>query len=81
MKETLNPDISSQAADSLLCQEPIFILIDGMGLHFDDTLARQREDSLQAPIRLEGCQREEIVRQTVAPGQHAIYDAAIEPIP
>jgi hypothetical protein len=52
-----------------------------MRLHFDDKLASQGEDPLQATRRFERRQREEEVDEAVAPSQHTVHDLAVEAVP
>src|SRR5205807_3237521 len=51
-------------------KEPIFFRVARVRLHFDDKLASQGEDTLQATRRFERGQREEEVDEAVAAGQH-----------
>ena len=64
-----------------LREEPIFVRMDGMRLHFDSELPSQREDPLEAARTLEGREREEEVEQAVAPGQDAAHDAPVDAVP
>ena len=52
-----------------------------MRLHFDDKLASQGENPLQAARRFEGRQREEEVDEAVAPGQHVVNETAVKAVP
>src|SRR5579863_3425463 len=75
-----NRTIAGPSEDLALCEEPVFLRIDGMCLHFHYRLARQGEDLLQPRGGFQRRQREEEIGQAVAPGQSAVDDPTIDAV-
>src|SRR5438034_7815176 len=75
-----NRDVPGPAEDLASGQEPILFQVDRVRLHFHNKFASQGKNSLQPIRRLEGCQREQEICETVASAQPAVLEFAIETI-
>jgi len=77
---TGNANISSQPANFTARQEPIFLGIGRVCLHFHRKLPCQPEHSLQARRRIEWCQRKKEIDETMPSRQDTVNDPTIETV-
>jgi hypothetical protein len=72
--------IPHQASQTTFCEEPVFVWIGGMCLHFNNRPLSERKNPLKATRRLEWCKREQKIGETVALGQLPVNDLTIESV-